>query len=83
MKLRDLGEFGLIARIERAAKRSRASTRGLVVGIGDDAAVLRPPAGEDWVVTTDALIEGTHFRWTNQSARCIGRRALVANLSDL
>ncbi len=83
MKLRDLGEFGLIERIERAASRSRAGARGLIVGIGDDAAVLRPPAGEDWVVTTDALVEGTHFRWSNQSARCIGRRALVANLSDL
>ncbi len=97
MKLRDLGEFGLIERIERAASRSRAARRpgavsrasaarkprGLVVGIGDDAAVLRPPAGEDWVVTTDAFVEGVHFRWQTQSARCVGRRALVANLSDL
>jgi len=88
VKLRDLGEFGLIERIERAASRPRAAgralhTRGLVVGIGDDAAVLRPPAGEDWVVTTDALVEGVHFRWSTQSARCVGRRALVANLSDL
>jgi thiamine-monophosphate kinase len=88
VKLRDLGEFGLIERIERAASRSRAagrprSPRGLIVGIGDDAAVLRPPAGEDWVVTTDASVEGVHFRWSTQSARCVGRRALVANLSDL
>jgi thiamine-monophosphate kinase len=97
VKLRDLGEFALIERIERAASRSRAAgrtraagraraagrTRGLVVGIGDDGAVLRPPAGEDWVVTTDALVEGVHFRWSTQSARCVGRRALVANLSDL
>ncbi len=83
MKLRDLGEFGTIERIERAAQRSRAGARGVIVGIGDDAAVLRPPAGEDWVVTTDALVEGVHFRWSNQAARCIGRRALVANLSDL
>jgi len=91
VNLRDLGEFGLIERIERAASRSRAAgrtravgrTRGLVVGIGDDGAVLRPPAGEDWVVTTDALVEGVHFRWSTQSARCVGRRALVANLSDL
>jgi thiamine-monophosphate kinase len=88
VKLRDLGEFGLIERIERAANRASAGARarrarGVVVGIGDDAAVLRPPAGEDWVVTTDALVEGTHFRWSNQSARCVGRRALVANLSDL
>jgi thiamine-monophosphate kinase len=91
VKLRDLGEFALIERIERAASRSRAvgptratgRTRSLVVGIGDDAAVLRPPAGEDWVVTTDAHVEGVHFRWRTQSARCVGRRALVANLSDL
>jgi thiamine-monophosphate kinase len=91
VKLRDLGEFALIERIERAASRSRAASqtraagpnRRLVVGIGDDAAVLRPPAGEDWVVTTDALVEGVHFRWSTQSARCVGRRALVANLSDL
>lgn len=88
MKLRDIGEFALIERIERAVSRSCAagrirSPRGLVVGIGDDGAVLRPPAGEDWVVTTDALVEGVHFRWSTQSARSVGRRALVANLSDL
>jgi len=83
VKLRDLGEFGLIERIERAAMRSRAGARAVLVGIGDDAAVLRAPAGEDWVVTTDALVEGVHFRWQTQSARCVGRRALVANLSDL
>ncbi len=88
MELRDLGEFGLIERIERAARRSRAAgrnarRRGVVVGIGDDAAVLRPRAREDWVVTTDAFVEGVHFRWDTQSARCVGRRALVANLSDL
>jgi len=85
VKLRDLGEFTLIERIERAASRSRAAgrNRAVVVGIGDDAAVLRAPAGEDWVVSTDAFVEGVHFRWSTQSARCVGRRALVANLSDL
>jgi len=85
VKLRDLGEFALIERIERAASRSRAAgrNRAVVVGIGDDAAVLRAPAGEDWVVSTDAFVEGVHFRWSTQSARCVGRRALVANLSDL
>ena len=82
MKLRDLGEFGLIDRIERAARKT-GRARGVAVGIGDDAAVLRPPPGEDWVVTTDALVEGVHFRWQTQSPRCIGRRALVASLSDL
>jgi thiamine-monophosphate kinase len=82
VKLRDLGEFGLIERIERAARKT-GRARGVALGIGDDAAVLRPPPGEDWVVTTDALVEGVHFRWQTQSARGIGRRALVASLSDL
>jgi len=54
-----------------------------VLGIGDDAAILRARPGEDVVLTTDALVEGVHFRFETQAARAIGRRALVANLSDL
>lgn len=81
-RLRDLGEFGLIDRIARMAGGS-APRAGVVVGIGDDAAVLRPPAGEDWVVTTDAAVEGVHFRLDQETPRTAGRRALVANLSDL
>jgi len=84
MRLRDLGEFGLIARIARAASRAGvAGSRDVVLGIGDDAAILRPRAGEDVVVTTDALVEGAHFRWATQDARTLGRRALLVNLSDL
>ena len=82
MRLGDLGEFGLIARIQRAAAKLPRS-RAVVLAIGDDAAVLRPRSGEDLVVTTDSLVENVHFRWRTQSARIVGRRALVANLSDL
>lgn len=82
MRLGDLGEFGLIARIERAAAKLPRS-RAVVVAIGDDAAVLRPRSGEDLVVTTDSLVEHVHFRWRTQSARTVGRRALAVNLSDL
>jgi thiamine-monophosphate kinase len=82
MRLSDLGEFGLIARIERAAAKLPVS-RAVVLGIGDDAAVLRPRPGEDLVVTTDSLVENVHFRWSTQSARTVGRRALAVNLSDL
>jgi thiamine-monophosphate kinase len=82
MQLRDLGEFGLIARIERAAERM-GTPRWVRIGIGDDAAVLRPRDGEDVVLSTDAMVENVHFRFATQSARSIGRRALVANLSDL
>ncbi|RIL06324.1 MAG: hypothetical protein DCC71_07180, partial [Proteobacteria bacterium] len=81
VRLRDLGEFGLIARIEKAAGRARGA--GVVLGIGDDAAVLRARCGEDVVVSTDAVVEGVHFRWEWEPARAIGRRAMAAALSDL
>ncbi len=82
MRLEDLGEFALISRIERLAARCQDG-RGVRLGIGDDAAVIRLPRGADLVVSTDAFVEGTHFRWENQSPRVAGRRAMVANLSDL
>ncbi len=82
MRVCDLGEFGLIARIERAAARA-GTGGGVALGIGDDAALLRTRAGEDVVVSTDVFVEDVHFRWCNESPRTIGRRALVANLSDL
>ena len=56
MRLRDLGEFAVIGRVERAARRLPGS-RQVVLGIGDDAAVLRPRSGEDVVVSTDACVE--------------------------
>ncbi len=76
----ELGEFGVIARIERIASRSG---RAVELGIGDDAAVLKPPPGERLLVSTDAHVEGVHFRWKTTAAVTVGRRALVANLSDL
>jgi thiamine-monophosphate kinase len=81
VKLRDLGELGLIARIERLAGRARGAH--VALGIGDDAALLRPRAGETWVLTTDACVEGVHFRFGAEPPLRIGRRALTANLSDL
>jgi thiamine-monophosphate kinase len=81
MRLRDLGEFELIERIRRLAAGEQG--KDVVLGIGDDAALLRPRRGEDMVVTSDALVEGTHFRWDGETPRMLGRRALAANLSDL
>jgi thiamine-monophosphate kinase len=82
VQLRELGEFGLIDRIARAASRRRGS-RHVLLGIGDDAALLRARAGESWVVSTDAFFEGVHFRLRSESPRTVGRRALAASLSDL
>src|SRR3990172_6928648 len=72
-------EFDLIDLFTRAAPRQG---EGVVVGIGDDAAVLRPARGEDLVMTVDAVVEGVHFdgRFRDEE---VGWKALAVNLSDL
>ena len=73
-----MGEFDLIARI-----RARASTRGdVILGIGDDAALLQPPAGLQLVVAMDTLNSGVHFPPDTAPAD-IGWKSLAVNLSDL
>lgn len=62
---------------------SLPSGGGVVVGPGDDAAVLRPREGKDLVVTTDAFVEGRHFRRDLLTASEAGGRLAAANLSDL
>ncbi|MCE7902303.1 MAG: thiamine-phosphate kinase [Gammaproteobacteria bacterium PRO9] len=54
----------------------------VLLGIGDDAAILRPEPGYDLVVAIDTLVEGTHFP-QGTPARAIGHRSLAVNLSDL
>ena len=72
------GEFDLIARI-----RARVATRAdVVLGIGDDAALLAPPPGRQLVVTADTLNDGVHFP-RGTSPADIGWKALAVNLSDL
>lgn len=54
----------------------------VVVPVGDDAAVVRPGSG-DLVLTTDAMVEGVHFRLGQTSARDLGYKAIAVNLSDV
>jgi thiamine-monophosphate kinase len=54
-----------------------------VVGIGDDAAVLAPPAKSRTLVTTDLLTEGVHFLARRTPPRLLGRKAMAVNLSDI
>lgn len=64
--------------------RSRSPVaRSAVVGMGDDAAVLRLPIGRDLIVTTDLFAEGVHFQREWLSATAAGRRALGRALSDI
>jgi thiamine-monophosphate kinase len=72
------GEFQLIERFTRPF----LAGRGVRVGIGDDAAVLRPPPGHDLVLTVDAVVEGVHFDRAF-SPEEVGWKALAVNLSDL
>jgi thiamine-monophosphate kinase len=61
-----------------------AADRRLEVPAGDDAAVLRPPAGRRTVVTVDMLMEGVDFLLgADCSPRAIGHKALAVSLSDL
>ena len=71
-------EFDLISRIHSRA-RSRPD---VVLGIGDDAALLQVPPGQQLVVTADTLNAGVHFPDTTAPAD-IGWKSLAVNLSDL
>lgn len=77
----DLGEFGLIARIAELAGTTAPGT-DVLVGPGDDAAVLRVRKGHV-VVSTDVMVEGRHFRRDWADAVDIGHRAAAQNLSDI
>jgi thiamine-monophosphate kinase len=82
-ELLPLPERKLIQRIARQAMQLGARSPLLLAGIGDDCAVLRPPAGHDLLVTTDFTLEGVHFRRDWHPAAVVGHRCLTRGLSDL
>jgi len=77
--LHDLGEFGFI---ERFAKQIHIG-RDVVKGIGDDTAVIDVGGKDYLLLTTDMLVEGTHFLRTMMSPQEIGRKALACSISDI
>ncbi|NLA69341.1 MAG: thiamine-phosphate kinase, partial [Gammaproteobacteria bacterium] len=74
-----MAEFELIDLVRGRAAHPRDD---VVLGIGDDAAVLQPPPGMQLVVAMDTLNDGVHFPAGTDAAH-VGWKALAVNLSDL
>ncbi len=68
--------------IDILRQRCGGAGAGVMLGIGDDAAVTQVPAGCELVTAVDALVEGTHFL-PDAPPGSIGHRCLAVNLSDL
>ena len=83
MTVSELGERALLVRIQAKLNATSRPPASLVVGIGDDAAVVASARDAQIVITTDAQIEGVHFERTFSTPTNIGYRALAVNLSDL
>ena len=68
--------------IEAIARVLSGEEPGVVLGIGDDAAVVQPGRGQT-VLTTDLLVEGVHFERGGISAHDLGAKAITVNVSDI
>ena len=80
MGIGELGEFGLIEEIRSVF--SKTVPEG-IYGIGDDCAVIPQKTGLDTLVSTDMLMEGTHFLIEDAKAFELGWKSAAVNLSDL
>jgi thiamine-monophosphate kinase len=80
MQISQLGEFGLIQRIKGTLPTPPAE---VVVGIGDDVAVLRTSGSEYLLATCDAQVEDVHFSRSTITPYQLGRRIAAINVSDI
>lgn len=76
-----MNELSLIHSIARWTHAG--DTPGLIAGIGDDCAILRPEPGQDILITTDLLVENVHFRRATHTGATAGWKALARGLSDI
>jgi thiamine-monophosphate kinase len=80
MKIGDLGEFGLIERITRLLPEA---PRDVVLGIGDDVAVLDTSGPNYLLATCDIQVEDVHFRRDIITPRQLGQKVIAINVSDI
>ena len=79
MKLSRIGELSLLEHIRRTFSRK---TKDIIVGIGDDAAVVNP-SGKRILLTTDMMAEGVHFDLRFVTAYQLGFKLISVNVSDI
>jgi len=82
-RVKDIGEFGLIERINDLLRREGIRSERVSVGIGDDTASFVPRPGYELLVTCDSMVEGRHYLPEHTSFFDIGRRAMTLNISDI
>ncbi len=75
-----LGEFGLIDLLTKDISVKNPTT---VMGIGDDAAVIKATGKKRYLISTDLLLEGVHFDITYTPLKHLGYKAAVVNFSDM
>lgn len=80
MKVKDIGEFGLIERISRIVEHA---DERVIVTIGDDTAVVRPTELDYVLLTTDLLVEDIHFTIDTIKPRQLGYKSIAVNMSDI
>jgi thiamine-monophosphate kinase len=81
-RIKTMDEFALIRHLNRAQTSANLSDQ-VIVGIGDDAAVVQSTNGMDTVLACDAMVEGIHFKRETMLPRHVGHKALVSNVSDM
>ena len=77
-----LTEFELIDRFFRRPENSADNARGIVLGIGDDAALLALTPGNQLAASVDMLVSGRHF-FADVEPEALGHKVLAVNLSDM
>ncbi len=78
-KLAELGEFGLIKSLHA---KCRSTSSDVLIGIGDDAAAIRPQK-QNTLITSDMMIEGIHFDLSFTTFHQLGHKFLAVNISDI
>ncbi len=81
--LADIGEFGLIDRIDKLLREEGARLPEDTLGIGDDCASFQSRPGYELLVTCDSIVEGRHYLPRFISTTDLGRRAMDLNISDI